>query len=185
MSEIKMAHEKIIEKIKNNEFSHDELLRIRNNSLNKLEKGDESAQKILDLIGLSKPIDSYILFMGFCPDANFENRLDIEWKKEGICRFDWDKSKYQTARFERICAGYLVVLKKREKFGETMKLYGYGRVLQAKNDSNNVRYLEVDWSEQNEIIEVPLMGCNSTVDIKKMEDVEKQMPAEFFEWCRI
>jgi hypothetical protein len=30
--------------------------------------------------------------------------------------------------------------------------------------------------------EVPLMACNSTVDIKLMSQVEEQMPEEFFEW---
>jgi hypothetical protein len=179
-----MAGEKIIAKIKNNEFSRAELARIRINSMAKYNNGDDSAKKILDLIDLSKPIDEYILFMGFCPNADFENRLDLEWKEKGICRFDWEESEVQTNRFYEICAGDLVVLKKREKFGKTMNLYGFGRVNQIAHDEDNVRYFIMDWDKQDEIIEVPLMGCNSTVDVKSMENVEKQMPQEFFDWLK-
>ena len=92
------------------------------------------------------------------------------------------ESEVQLERFCRICTGDLVVLKKREVFGVSMKLYGYGRVTKVCYDEENIRYLEVDWSEQDAIIEVPLMGCNSTVDIKSMADVEAEMPDQFFEW---
>jgi hypothetical protein len=62
-----------------------------------------------------------------------------------------------------------MVFKKIEVFGVLMKLYGRGRVTKVCYDEESVRYLEVDWSNQEEIIKVPLMGCNSTVDIKSME----------------
>jgi len=75
-----------------------------------------------------------------------------------------------------------VILKKREKFGKTMKLYGHGRVEAISIDATEHRYLKMNWSKQNEVIEVPLMACNSTVDIKSMEQVEAQMPKEFFGW---
>jgi hypothetical protein len=39
----------------------------------------------------------------------------------------------------------------------------------------------MDWSQQQTVIEVPLMGCNSTVDIRTTEQVESQMPPEFFD----
>lgn len=41
------------------------------------------------------------------------------------------------------------------------------------------------WSVQDEIIEVPLMGCNSTVDIKSIEALEGGIPLEFFKWLGI
>jgi hypothetical protein len=40
----------------------------------------------------------------------------------------------------------------------------------------------MDWSSQEEIIEVPLMGANSTVDVRDMDSVLREMPKEFFEW---
>ena len=38
------------------------------------------------------------------------------------------------------------------------------------------------WSTQKEIIEVPLMACNSTVDIRTIEQVKDVMPDEFYQW---
>lgn len=128
------------------------------------------------------PADQYILFMGFCPDADVNNRLDSEWKEKGICRFDWEESEVQMERFYNICAGDLVILKKREVFGKTMKLYGHGRVKSIAYDKDNKRYLLMEWDDQSEVIEVPLMACNSTVDIKAIEQVEEVMLESFWEW---
>lgn len=150
--------------------------------MEKFKIGDADALEVMSAIDIAKPVDSYILFMGFCPGADFSERLDIEWKKKGICRFDYHESEHQVARFNSICAGDLVILKKREQFGKTMKLYGYGRVKDIAYDVENVRYLVMDWSAQTDIIEVPLMGANSTVDIKSMEIVEGEMPNEFYTW---
>ena len=63
-----------------------------------------------------------------------------------------------------------------------MKLYGYGRIKRIAYDEENTRYFEMDWSAQEQEIEVPLMGCNSTVDVKSMLEVEKQMPDNFWQW---
>lgn len=163
-------------------MSRAELKKLKINAERKLSQGDEDAALIIEAISVAQPEDDYILFMGFCPGADFNERLDVEWKENGICRFDYIESEVQLERFTRVCTGDLVVLKKREVFGKTMKLYGHGRVMKICYDNKNIRYLEVDWSNQEEIIEVPLMGCNSTVDIKSMEDVEDEMPGCFFEW---
>jgi hypothetical protein len=40
----------------------------------------------------------------------------------------------------------------------------------------------MNWSNQKEIIEVPLMACNSTVDVRSIEQVEDEMLTEFFTW---
>lgn len=177
-----MKYQKQIEKIRSGNMTRSELSKLKDNAESKLAKGDSDAQDVINAIHAPSPKDGYILFMGFCPGANFDNRLDIKWKQESICRFDFDKSEHQLKRFSTICTGDLVVLKKREKFGETMKVYGHGRVKSVKYDENKSRYLEMDWSKQDEIIEVPLMGCNSTVDIKSMPTVEASMPSEFFSW---
>ena len=65
-----------------------------------------------------------------------------------------------------------------------MTLYGHGRVRLVVYDDNDRRYLQMDWSDQNEIIEAPLMGCNSTVDIRTIEAVEDAMPEEFWSWLK-
>jgi hypothetical protein len=49
-----------------------------------------------------------------------------------------------------------------------------------KHDQENNRYLEMNWYPQEEVIEVPLMGCNSTVDVRTIEQVEAEMPAQFY-----
>jgi len=177
-----MKYEKILESIASGRLNREKLAKIRRNAEAKLKSGDADAQSVLDAINISVPSDDYILFMGFCPDGDVDNRLDVEWKEKGVCCFDWDESLHQMERFYTICAGDLVILKKREKFGKTMKLYGYGRVEAISIDATEHRYLKMNWSKQNEVIEVPLMACNSTVDIKSMEQVEAQMPKEFFGW---
>ena len=122
--------------------------------------------------------------MGFCPDADFDERLDTHWEAEGICRFDYLESAAQLERFASICVGDLVVLKKREQFGKTMKLFGHGRVTGIDHDDDGVRFLKVHWSGQDQVIEVPLLGCNSTVDIRGIEAVEAEMPDEFYQWLK-
>ncbi len=177
-----MKYRKIIEKIESKSMSRTDLKNLKRNAQEKYSQGDLEAKEVLDRINYAEPKDTYILFMGFCPNADFSNRLDIKWKEKGICQFGYLESEVQANKFNTICKGDLVVLKKREIFGKTMKLYGHGRVKGINYDENNIRYLEMNWSHQEEIIEVPLMGANSTVDIKSMTLVEEQMPDSFFSW---
>jgi hypothetical protein len=179
-----MKYQKAIERIRGNGMSRADLARLKTNAEKKLTAGDVEAKTVLDEIDNATPLDSYVLFMGFCPNADFSERLDIEWKAEGICRFDYLESEHQAERFNSICKGDLVVLKKREKFGKTMNLYGHGRVLSIAHDETNTRYFKMDWSAQDEVIEVPLMGCNSTVDVKSMAMIEREMPEEFYDWLK-
>lgn len=177
-----MKYTQVLERVQSGQMSRSDLVSLRDNALRKLEQGDQDAHHVLDAINLAKPSDSYALFMGFSPGADFSNRLDIEWKAKGVCRFDYLESAQQLERFNTICVGDLVILKKREKFGETMKLFGHGRVKSIAYDEKNIRYLVMDWSDQSEVIEVPLMGCNSTVDVRSIEAVEGDMPQEFWDW---
>lgn len=179
-----MKYDKAIERIKSGNMSRADLVRLKRNADEKYCKGDSEAKYVLDAINSATPTDSYILFMGFCPGADFNERLDTEWKEKRICRFDYHESEHQVERFNSICKGDLVVLKKREQFGKTMKLYGHGRVNGIAYDEDQVRYLKMDWSNQEEVIEVPLMGCNSTVDIRTIEAVEDEMPEEFYTWLK-
>lgn len=185
MSEVvNSKYAKVVARIQSGTMSRPELSKLKRNAEEKLAQGDSAAQQVLDAMDYAVPADEYILFMGFCPDADISCRLDIEWKEKGICRFDWPESTHQQERFESICKGDLVVLKKREKFGKTMKLYGHGRVSALATDENNVRYLKMQWSAQNNEIEMPLLGCNSTVDIRTMDVVEAEMAPEFFQWLQ-
>lgn len=177
-----MKYAKVLERIRSGNMTRSELIALRDNALTKAEAGDRDAEQVVLAIGQAKPADSYVLFMGFCPGGDFNDRLDIEWKEQGICRFDYLESTQQLERFNSICVGDLVVLKKREQFGKTMKLFGHGRVKSTAYDENKIRYLVMDWSGQSEVIEVPLMGCNSTVDIRTIKAVEGEMPDEFWEW---
>lgn len=182
---IQIRYEKVIERIKSSKMSRSDLIKLKRNAENKFASGDTGVKDVLIAINNAKPMDPSILFMGFCPSADFTKRLDIEWKKKGICRFDYTESKQQLKKFDAIYKGDLVILKKREEFSKTMKLYGHGRVSSVAYDENNTRYLVMSWSSQNKIIEVPLMGCNSTVDVRLIETVEDNMPDEFYKWIAI
>jgi hypothetical protein len=177
-----MKYENIISRIAQGLLSRSDLRDLRINAVSKFQAGDEEAREVLAAIDAGVPSDQYILFMGFCPDADINNRLDIEWKQRGVCEFTYYESAVQLERFNRVCAGDLVVLKKREKFGESMTLHGHGRVSRVEIDDQGHHALVMDWSEQNRVIEVPLMGCNSTVDTKSIAAVEAEMPPEFFNW---
>ncbi len=100
-----MKYQKQIDNIKNRKKTRDYLGKLRKNAEIKFEQGDVGAKVVIDEIDKTIPTDQYILFMGFCPDANVSNRLDSEWKEKGICRFDWEESEPQMERFYSICSG--------------------------------------------------------------------------------
>jgi len=177
-----MKYQKIIDRIVSDGMSRADLLKLQQNAQEKLKQGDVEAKSVIDAISISKPLDDYVLFMGFCPGADFGGRRDTEWKKKRICRYDVIEDKVQVSRFDSICMGDFVVLKKREQFGKTMKLYGHGRVNSIGYDAQGRRFLKIDWSAQDQVIEVPLMGCNSTVDIRSIETVHQEMPEAFYQW---
>jgi hypothetical protein len=177
-----MKYAKALERIQSGAMTRADLIALRENAHAKIAAGDRDAEHVVSAINQAKPADAYVLFMGFCPGADFNDRLDIEWKAKGICRFDYLESTQQLERFNSICVGDLVVLKKREQFGKTMRLFGHGRVKLIAYDENDIRYLVMDWSSQSAVIEVPLMGCNSTVDVRTIEAVEGEMPEEFWQW---
>ena len=156
-------------------------MKLRANAVNKAQLGDPVAIAVLEAIattGLHTSDRKYI-FMGFCPGADFQNRLDEKWMSEGICDFDFIESDQQQARFSEIMPGDTIILKKREKFGETMRLFSHGKVAEVVETG---RKLKVDWHTAAETILVPLMACNSTVDMRSPENVETAMPPEFWSW---
>jgi len=40
----------------------------------------------------------------------------------------------------------------------------------------------MNWSNQDEVIEVPLMACSSTINVRTIEAIEDEMPEEFYTW---
>jgi len=178
-----MSIQKTIERIKSGTVSRNELDTLRANAESR--RHLPGAQELLAAIQMAKPLNTYMVFMGFCPNAEFSNRLDLEWKKQGTCTFDYYEDEVQSARFNSIMPGDIIVLKKREVFGVSMKVYGHGIVTSYAYDSENRRILNVTWSDQNEVIETPLMGANSTVNIKDMSVINNEMPEQFFQWLQV
>lgn len=171
----------ILDRLARGEFSRAELSKLRINAAAKASHGDLEAKAILNAIDDSPAAaDKYILFMGFCPGANFDNRLDVEWRQQGFCYYHYEEDALQFERFQTILRGDLIILKKRHEFGRTMRLYGHGRVTGIRQ--GRYRDLQVDWAPEGEVITVPLMGCNSTVDIRTIDQVNADMPDEFHAW---
>lgn len=177
-------YSKIIQKIQGSNLSRSDLDSIQKNARAALAKGDADAQTVIDAIGTAVPQDKYYIFMGFCPGADFSRRQDIRWREEGICDFFFYDSEHQIERFRSILPGDLIILKKIEKFGKTMKLFGHGRVVELLDTVSGDRLLKMAWSHQVEIIEVPLLACNETVNVKSPSQVDGVMPELFWDWVQ-
>ncbi len=65
---------------------------------------------------------------------------------------------------------------------QIIKLSGHGKISIVKHNDEDLNYLVMDWSGQERIIEVPLMGCTYTVNVRSMGVIEDQKPEELFEW---
>lgn len=173
---------KILSRIGSSHLSREELSSLRANALKVIGRGNAAAQEVLDAINRAAPTDSYFVFMGFCPGADFSNRLDMEWKRKGICTFEFFDSERQMKRFRSIHVGDMIILKKNQERGRTMRLYGHGRVASLDKSPKGDFMLKMLWSTQADEIEVPLMACNDTVNIRELERVDKAMPDEFWRW---
>lgn len=180
-------YDPLLRKIKCKKYNRVDLLKLRKNIKDFLEKEPNNERALLRLKAIESAavpeLEEQYVFMGFCPGGELENRLDDEWISKGICQFKYLESEHQMNRFYNILPGDTVILKKREKFGETMRLYSFGRVTQAIDSKySGLRYLTIDWITPSHFLEVPLMGCNSTVDVRDIKQVEENMPDEFWDW---
>ena len=174
-----------IHKIQNDELTRTEMFQIRENAKALLLKGEVRAQEVIDAINLKAvpELEAYYVFMGFCPGADLENRLDDKWTEEGICEFNFIQSETQLKQFCEIHTGDTMILKKRETFGETQNLSYHGKVTGVSDSKvTGLRYLRVDWKKPSKFLIVPLMGCNATVNLRKLEVVERDLPKEFWGW---
>ncbi len=129
--------------------------------------------------------ERFFAFLGFCPDADFSRRRDTRWRECGICEYEVDLGSRQEGLFSRINVGDIVILKKRQIFGKTMRLYGHGQVIGVDTGPLGRRRLSVSWHKQISVIEVPLLACNSTVNLREVSSVAATMPSAFWEWLGV
>ena len=181
-----MKYKKIIDQIASGALTRAELQTMRERAAAKVAAGNEEAEarSVLQAIDCAVACDHGIIFMGFCPSGDLANRVDGLWKSNGNCTFDYDESKDQMTLFRSICTGDLVVLKKTEVFGRLMSLHGHGRVTGIRTGSDGRRELLMEWSSAVRFgTNVPMLGCQSTVNLREMNTVEGAMPQEFFDWA--
>jgi len=182
-----MSNQKIIAKIKDGSMSRSERLQLYINAKSYFQRGilKDNPQEILELIETISipPLQQEYVFMGYCPGASLENRRDDIWIRDGICEFDWIDNERQLRDFYQIMVGDTIILKKRETFGRTMKISAHGKITQrVESRKTNKPYFRVDWRVPYEFLIVPLLGCNATVNPRKLDAVEKAMPEDFWRW---
>jgi len=182
----------IIQRLKERRFNRVDFLSIRNNALRQLETPTSenariTAEKVLSACDAyaPEPLAPHYNFMGFCPGADIKRRLDGIWKEKKICEFHFSESEAQFITFTTQIQGDWIILKKRRSLKEqTMELFGFGQITNRRVDAEGYTYFEMDWKDQSEVLLVPLMGCNSTVNLRSLQEVEKNMPQEFWAWLK-
>lgn len=174
-------YDKILKIISEGKLSRAKLVTVREHAQQKIAKGDLDAWQVLKAVDAQAvpDLEREYAFIGFCPGGDIKNRQDMDWIAKGQCVFNFVDSTHQLERFHKIMPGDTIILKKREQFGETMILSRHGKVKRVVEPG---RVLDVDWCQSDQVIEVPLMGANSTVDIRGIATVEKEMPEQFWSW---
>lgn len=184
-----MRIDPIIQKIINGTMSRVDRLKTYENAKKAyfLGKQPDRARAIMDVIETVSvpPLQAEYVFMGFCPGASLENRQDELWFADGICEFDWVSDPIQMRRFYDIQVGDTIIAKKRERFGETMMISAHGKVVKREESQRTGKlYFRVDWRIPENFLIVPLIGCNSTVNTRTIDFVERTMPKDFWIWLQ-
>lgn len=177
-----MKYQKKLNDIKSGKYSRAELQQIHDNAKKRIDAGDIEAAVVMTACMAAAPSDRHFIFMGFCPDGDAENSQYEEWMQKGICTYDWFEDENQTGAFENIRVNDLIILKKQNINAQKMSLHGWGRVKAYHHDKKTCHKLEMEWSPQTEVIEIPLMGVTRTVNPKALKDIEERLPEEFFAW---
>ena len=183
-----MSNQTLIDKLRSGTVSRASLAGYEKNAAMAVSQGKPWPQDVLEALRQAKPQDLYYAFIAFCPNADVNSRVDGIWREQGICSIDlWEapRSKRQAADFMGIKVGDLVIMKKNQMYGATMHLCGHGRVTGirgATNPGTVDHVLIMDWSPQITEIEVPAMGCTATVNLRDVDRVVREMPAEFHSW---
>lgn len=176
-------------KIESGDMARSEIMKLRENCRKTLndpskQKNHDRALQFLEVTESTTVPETRIeyIFMGYCPSGDIANRVDTEWFAGGFCNFNFLESQHQVDRFFEIVPGDIVICKKRETFGETMRIHAWGKVTKLRDSRASNRWLEMNWIVTDDPIIVPLMGCNATVNVRTLEQVEEAMPPEFWEW---
>jgi hypothetical protein len=183
-----VSNQKLIDKLRSGTVSRAAIAAYETNAARARSLGRPWPQDVLDALRQAKPRDLYHVFMGFCPNANINERLDNEWREQSICTMNlWDgpSGERQAADFMNIKVDDLVILKKNQELGITMRLYGHGRVTGIRQSTDPTladHILIMDWSQQAAVIEVPAMACTATVNLRDVDCVDREMPPEFHQW---
>ena len=161
------------------------MLAMERNARVLIEKGDLGAQGILDALAQVAERDRNIVFMDFCPGGVLRNRLDLDWKKWGNCTFEFQPGNDQLQTFNSISEGALIILKKAQQIGETMRLYGHGRVNSVTHLPSSGNILHMDWSKDQKFeIEIPMLGCVNSVNFVPKASLDTPEFQEFWDWLR-
>ena len=128
------------------------------------------------------PNDRRVVFVDFCPGGVVVGRLDVGWIQQGICTYGFFSSEEQWETFQSISMGDLIVMKRDIAVTQTTRLYAHGRVVGLELNESRDRVLLVDWSHEQDQIEVPMVVCNNMVKIQDIAEVEAAMPIDFWRW---
>jgi hypothetical protein len=186
-----------VERIVSGKCSRSEILRIRENAINIIEaeidnpiekneaKIEEATKDLLACdSNMPEPLSSQYNFMDFCPGQEIKNRRDILWREQGTCNFDFGESEGQRTAFSLQVPGDWIILKKMNESSENMTLFGFGKITKRSMEARGFTFFDVDWNNQSQEILVPIMGCNSNINMKTLERVKKVMGEEFWAWLR-
>lgn len=178
--------EQAMKNVSDGKYNRAELLNLKMNAETYLSEKPE----IFDLLELISntavpELELEYVFLGFCPGADLKRRRDTEWIKRGFIDFHFIESKSQMAKFEAIHPPDKIILKKRQKIGKTMIIHAFGEVTHSNLDkTSGLTNHSVNWKITDDPLEVPLLGCNSTVNIRSIEQVDENMPEEFWQWLK-
>ena len=184
-----------IERIVSGKCSRSELLRVREEASNLIKlaidkptqenkaKAKEADEALLACdSNMPEPLSSQYNFMNFCPEGNIKRRSDIMWREQGICNFHFEEIGGQMTAFSLQVPGDWIILKKVQEKDITMALYGFGKITKRLVDKKGFTYFDVSWNDQAQEIIVPLMGCNSNINMKTLDRVKKVMDKVFWDW---
>ena len=120
--------------------------------------------------------------MDFCPGADIKRRRDTMWRKESTCTFHLEGDAGQMTAFSLQVPGDWIILKKIQEADKTMALYGFGKITKRLMNEKGFTYFNVNWNDQSKEILVPLIGCNSNINMKTLERIKKTMDKVFWDW---
>ena len=178
--------ESAMARVSGGEMDRTQLLQMKTNAEARL-KDNPRIDELLELISKTAvpSLEAEYVFMGYCPGADLSRRRDIEWIRDGFIDFHFIEDDIQHRRYNTIHPPDKIILKKREEIGVSMIIHAYGEVTEsAISKSTGLTYHRVDWKIKDKPILVPLLGCNPTVNVRSITQVDEGMTQEFWDWLK-